>query len=187
MGDKYKRCQKGLRSNHTQTETKLCRKHNTWQVISNILALKMNKCQGIPFLFENYLSVFVASTVFLCSPTALLWWTVLPTGWSVTCGVYVSVCLSVYSEPILTHSINLSYNRSTPTCPFRGASCIFGVLLPLQYERTTYSPFFKLFYTSDLCMLVVCVRAWCNRTRSEGLWAGASRSMQRCFMFSCLV
>lgn len=37
-----------------------------------------------------------------------------------TCGVYVGVCFSVYSELILTHSINLSYNRSTPTCPLEG-------------------------------------------------------------------
>lgn len=50
------------------------------------------------------------------SPSALGWWTVFSAGWSVTCAAYVTVYLSVYSEPILTHSINLSYNWSTPTC-----------------------------------------------------------------------
>lgn len=87
----------------------------------------------LPLLFSPSFSIF------LHPPARSLWSTVLSTGWSVTCGVYVSVCLTVYSELILTHSINLSYNRSTPTCPlesvrvrFRCACVCFGRVCTLD-------------------------------------------------------
>lgn len=108
------------------------------------------------------------------SPAHLLWSTVLSTGWSVTCGVYVSVCLTVYSELILTHSIYLSYNRSTPTCPLESARacrrarlCVFFFFFKgVSARRKTHTHAQRAFITA-LGVDPICIfHAWFGRACS---------------------
>ena len=112
---------------------------------------------SIPF-FSPSICLSPSFATVLHSPAHLRWSTVLSKGWSVTCGVYVSVCLTVYSELILTHSIYLSYNRSTPTCPLESVRvCVFYVG-PCSL-RTLVIAFRSIRYAFGAC---VSVRVWCN-------------------------
>lgn len=100
------------------------------------------KSEMFPFFPLSALLSFVCVFHTRHPPARSSWSTPLSTGWSVTCGVYVSVCLTVYSELILAHSINLSRNRSHPTCPLwsvRGPAraCLRCVCLPRKHACNT--------------------------------------------------
>lgn len=141
---------------------------------------KFNICAWeISFLSFPFLSLIY---IFHSSPAACFpWSTVLTAGWSVTCGVYVSVCLTVYSELILKHSINLSYSRSNPTCPLDSecvsANARFTCWLhacPTHVLQHLWHP--ECILPPDLCTSVC-----------PFLQIRASRSMQQYFMCSCPV
>lgn len=152
------------------------------------------KCVRFPLLLS-----FPFSHSFICvlhpphPPTHLPWSTVLSAGWRVTCGVYVSVCLTVYSELILTHSINLSYNGSNPTCPLeskRVSACLCFRRVRMscpnaEYTRAWHMFLYLIVFVSasmhfPAWFVCVCVCLLLLQTR-------AFKSMLQCFMCSCLV